>query len=88
MSSELRRELLVEAMKDDSTGPDSRAVVSWAVAVLLAAAALIGLVSVLAVIVWAVGDVPGWVTLVLGGGLALGATAFAWILARALRARD
>jgi hypothetical protein len=88
VDSELRRESLVEAMKDDSTGPDSRAVVSWAVAVLLAAAALIGVVSVLAVIVWAVGDVPGWVTLVLGGGLALGATAFAWMLARALRARD
>jgi hypothetical protein len=84
----MRREFLVEAMKDDSTGPDSREVVSWAVAVLLAAAALIGAVSVLAVIVWAVGDVPGWVTLVLGGGLAVGAAAFAWILARALRSRD
>jgi hypothetical protein len=55
---------------------------------LLAGAALIGVVSVLAVIMWAVGDVPGWVTLVLGGGLALGAAAFAWILARALRSRD
>jgi hypothetical protein len=84
----MRRELLVEAMKNDSTGPDSREVVSWAVAVLLAAAALIGAVSVLAVIVWAVGDVPGWVTLLLGGGLAVGAAAFAWILARALRSRD
>ena len=78
----------MEAMKDDSTGPDSRAVVSWAVAALLAGAALIGVVSVLAVVVWAMGDVPEWVTLVLGGGLALGATAFAWILARALRSRD
>jgi hypothetical protein len=84
----MRREFLVEAMKNDSTGPDSREVVSWAVAVLLAAAALIGAVSVLAVIVWAVGEVPGWVTLVLGGGLAVGAAAFAWILARALRSRD
>jgi hypothetical protein len=84
----MRRELLVEATKDDSTGPDSRAVVSWAVAALLAGAALIGVVSVLAVIMWAVGDVPGWVTLVLGGGLALGAAAFAWILARALRSRE
>jgi hypothetical protein len=84
----MRREFLVEAMKNDSTGPDSREVVSWAVAVLLAAAALIGAVSVLAVIVWAVGEVPGWVTLVLGGGLAVGAAAFAWILAKALRSRD
>lgn len=84
----MRRELLVEATKDDSTGPDSRVVVSWAVAALLAGAALIGVVSVLAVIMWAVGDVPGWVTLVLGGGLALGAAAFAWILAKALRSKD
>jgi hypothetical protein len=83
----MRRELQVEA-KNDSTGPDSREVVSWAVAALLACAALIGIVSVLAVVVWAVGDVPGWVTLVLGGGLAVGATAFAWILARALRSRE
>ena len=78
----------MEARKDDSAGPDSREVVSWAVAALLACAALIGVVSVLAVVVWAVGDVPGWVTLVLGGGLAVGAAAFAWILARALRSRE
>jgi hypothetical protein len=78
----------VEARKDDSTGPDSREVVSWAVAALLACAALIGAVSVLAVIVWAVNDVPDWVTLVLGGGLALGAAAFAWIIARALKSRE
>jgi hypothetical protein len=84
----MRRGLFVEATKDDSTGPDSRAVVSWAVAALLAGAALIGVVSVLAVIMWAVGDVPGWVTLVLGGGLALGVAAFAWILAKALRSKD
>ena len=78
----------MDARKDDSTGPDSREVVSWVVAALLAGAALVGAVSVLAVIVWAVGDVPGWVTLILGGGLALGATAFAWILARALKSRE
>ncbi|MGI8941753.1 MAG: hypothetical protein ACR2H7_07635 [Actinomycetota bacterium] len=79
----------MQAMKDEpSRGPDSREVVSWAVAALLACAALIGVVSIVAVIVWAVGDVPQWVTLVLGGGLAVGAAAFAWTLARALRSKE
>ena len=74
-------------MDDRSTGPGSRDVVSWVVAVLLSGAALIGAVSIVAVVVWAVGDVPGWVTLVLGGGLALGTAAFAWVIARALRVK-
>ncbi|MGH2700361.1 MAG: hypothetical protein ACRDJ2_01140 [Actinomycetota bacterium] len=77
----------VRAMDDRSTGPESRDVVSWVVAVLLSGAALIGVVSIVAVVVWAVGDVPGWVTLVLGGGLAVGTAVFAWVIARALRAR-
>jgi hypothetical protein len=55
--------------------------------VLLSGAALIGVVSIVAVVVWAVGDVPDWVTLVLGGGLAVGTAIFAWVIARALRAK-
>jgi hypothetical protein len=74
-------------MDDSSTGPGSRDVVSWVVAVVLSGAALIGVVSIITVVVWVVGDVPGWVTLALGGGLALGTAAFAWIIARALRAK-
>jgi hypothetical protein len=74
-------------MDDRSTGPESRDVVSWVVAVLLSGAALIGVVSIVAVIVWAVGDVPEWVTLVLGGGLAVGTAVFAWVIARALSAK-
>jgi hypothetical protein len=77
----------VQVMDDRSTGPGSRDVVSWVVAVLLSGAALIGVVSIVAAVVWAVGDVPGWVTLALGGGLALGTAAFAWVIARALRAK-
>lgn len=58
----------------------------WGLASMLALAALIGLISVAVVIVWALGDdMPWWGTPVLGLALALGATGFAWVIARALR---
>lgn len=75
-------------MNDRSAGPGSRDVVSWVVAVLLSCAALVGVVSIVAVVVWAIGDVPGWVTVALGGGLAAGTAVFAWVIARALRVKQ
>lgn len=76
-------------MNDRTTGPNSREVVSWAVAAFLAGAALIGVLALVVVVIFAIGDeVPGWITLLLGGGLALGAAIFAWILAKALRSKQ
>jgi hypothetical protein len=73
---------------ETSGGPDGRSVLRWLIAGLLALVALVGTVSVVAVFVWAANDVPAWLTLVVGGGLALGTAAFAWVVASALRSHD
>ena len=73
---------------ETSNGPDGRAVLRWVLAGLLALVALIGAVSVVTVMVWAAEEVPGWVTLLIGGGLALGTAAFAWVIASALRSSE
>ena len=78
----------MRVMRRDSPDSDVRSVRRWAVAALLAFAALVGGFSLLAVFVWAAEDVPGWVTLVLGGGLAVGAAVFAWVIASALRSKE
>ena len=71
-----------------SDAPDGRSVLRWFVAGLLAMVALIGAVSIVAVFVFSAEEVPGWLTLVLGGGLALGSAVFAWVIASALRSSD
>ena len=63
-----------------------RSAARWGVASVLAIVALVGLMSLAVVIVWALGDdLPDWATSALGVGLTLGAAGFAWIIARALR---
>ena len=80
---------MVRTPNDDaSNGPDGRAVLRWVVAGILAFVALVGAVSILTIFVLAAEDIPGWLTLVLGGGLALGTAAFAWVIASALRSID
>lgn len=80
---------MVRTTNDDvSNGPDGRSVLRWVVAGVLALVALIGAMSIIAVFVWAAGDLPGWLTIVLGGGVAVGTAAFAWIIASALRSND
>ncbi|MGH2736489.1 MAG: hypothetical protein ACRDKZ_12995 [Actinomycetota bacterium] len=78
----------MQVMRHDSPDSDVRNLRRWAFAALLAFAVLLGGFSVLAVFVWAAEDVPGWVTLVLGGGLAVGAAVFAWVVASALRSKN
>ena len=73
---------------DASNGPDGRSILRWLLASLLAFVALIGATSVVAVFLWAAEDVPGWVSLVVGAGLAAGTAAFAWVIASALSSND
>ena len=77
----------MQVIDERSSRSETRTVMRWVVAALLAFAALIGGFSLIAVFVWAAEDIPGWVTLALGGGLAIGTAAFAWIVASALRSK-
>jgi uncharacterized membrane protein YqjE len=73
---------------DLSKAPDGRSVLRWTVAGVLALVALVGAMSIVVVFVWAAGDLPAWLTVVLGGGLVIGTVAFAWVIASALRSND
>jgi hypothetical protein len=69
---------------EETRSSEARKLGRWVLAAVLACAALLGGFSLLAVFVWAAGDLPDWLVAVLGGGLALGSTIFAWIVASAL----
>ena len=67
--------------------PQSEDVMRWAAAGIVAGAALLGLVVLVAIIVYAL-QPPGWLQMVLGVAMATGAAFFAWLLASALRKDD
>lgn len=67
--------------------PESDDVVRWVAAGIVAAAALLGLVVLVTIVVYAL-QPPGWLQTVLGLALAAGAVFFAWLLASALRKDD
>lgn len=67
--------------------PASGDVVRWVTAGAVAAAALLGLVVLVSLIVYVL-EPPGWLQTVLGVGMAAGAVFFAWLLASALRKSD
>jgi hypothetical protein len=77
------------ALRDSAPAgvPETDDVVRWAAAGIVAAAALLGLVVLVAYIVYVL-EPPGWLQTVLGVGLAVGAAVFAWLLAAALRKED
>lgn len=70
-----------------SGAPESDDVMRWVAAGIVAAAALLGLVVLVAMIAYAL-QPPGWVQTVLGIVMAAGAVFFAWLLATALRKDD
>jgi membrane protein implicated in regulation of membrane protease activity len=61
----------------------TREMTRWLIAAGIAAVALMGLFTLLAAIVFFV-EVPGWVQSAGGIGVAIGAAAFAWLVASAL----
>lgn len=67
--------------------PESEDVVRWVAAGVVAAAALLGLLVLVAIVAYVL-EPPGWVQMVLGVAMAVGATVFAWLLASALRNDD
>ncbi|HEX2295473.1 MAG TPA: hypothetical protein VHN37_09210 [Actinomycetota bacterium] len=67
--------------------PASDDVVRWVAAGIVAAAALLGMV-VLVALVFYVLQPPGWLQTVMGVVMAVGAVVFAWLLAAALRKDD
>jgi hypothetical protein len=66
----------------DAPEPDD--VVRWVAAGVVAAAALLGLLILVAIVAYAL-QPPGWLQMVLGVAMAAGAAVFAWLLAAALR---
>ncbi len=56
----------------------------WVAAGVVAAAALLGLLVLVAIVAYAL-QPPGWLQIVLGVAMAAGAAVFAWLLAAALR---
>jgi uncharacterized membrane protein len=74
-------------ISDAAPTPESDDVIRWVAAGVVAAAALLGLVVLVAMIAYAL-QPPGWLQMVLGVGMAAGACFFAWLLASALRKDD
>ena len=70
-----------------SSPPEPDDVVRWVTAGIVAAAALLGLVVLVTIVVYAL-QPPGWLQTVLGLAMAAGAVFFAWLLASALRKDD
>ncbi len=64
--------------------PEPDDVVRWVAAGVVAAAALLGLLVLVAIVAYAL-QPPGWLQMVLGIAMAAGAAVFAWLLAAALR---
>ncbi len=73
--------------RPDPVAPESSAVVRWAAAGIVAAAALLGSVVLVFLIALAL-QPPLWVQLVLAVAMAVGAVVFAWLVAAALRDDD
>lgn len=71
----------------DPVAPQSDDVMRWVAAGIVAAAALLGLVVLVAVVAYAF-QLPGWVQMVLGIVMVAGTVFFAWLLASALRNDD
>ncbi len=67
--------------------PEPDDVVRWVAAGVVAAAALLGLLILVAIVAYAL-QPPGWLQMVLGVAMAAGAAVFAWLLAAALRKDD
>lgn len=67
--------------------PESGDVMRWIAAGIVATAALLGLVVLVAYVVYVL-QPPGWLQMVLGVVMAAGAAVFAWLLASALRDDD
>ena len=70
-----------------SGAPESDDVMRWVAAGIVSAAALLGLVVLVAVFAYFL-QPPGWVQMVLGVVMAAGTAVFAWLLASALRKDD
>ena len=64
--------------------PESVDVMRWVAAGVVAAAALLGLVVLVAIVVYAL-QPPGWLQIVVGVAMVAGTVIFAWLLASALR---
>lgn len=64
--------------------PESSDVMRWVAAGIVAAAALLGLVVLVAIVVYAL-QPPGWLQIVVGVAMVAGTVFFAWLLASALR---
>ena len=67
--------------------PQADEVMRWVTAAFVAAAALLGLVVLVAILAFAL-QPPGWVQMLLGVAMAGGAVFFAWLVASALRKDD
>lgn len=67
--------------------PESDDVMRWVAAGIVSAAALLGLVVLVAIVAYAL-QPPGWVQMILGVAMAAGTAVFAWLLASALRKDD
>lgn len=67
--------------------PESVDVMRWIAAGIVAAAALLGLVVLVAIVAYAL-QPPGWLQMLLGIVMAAGAAIFAWLLASALGKDD
>jgi hypothetical protein len=67
--------------------PEPDDLVRWVTAGVVAAAALLGLLVLVTIVVYAL-QPPGWLQTILGLAMTAGAVFFAWLLASALRKDD
>ena len=74
-------------LHDAAPVPETDDVMRWVAAGIVAAAALLGLVVLVAMIFYAL-QPPGWLQIVLGVARVGGTVFFAWLLASALRKDD
>ncbi|MDQ3915036.1 MAG: hypothetical protein M3323_06840 [Actinomycetota bacterium] len=74
--------------EDEAPGiPEPDEIMRWATAAFLAAAALLGLVVLVAILTFAL-EPPAWVQMVMGVAMAAGAVFFWWLVTSALRKDD
>ena len=74
-------------LHDAAPVPATDDVMRWVAAGIVAAAALFGLVVLVAMVFYAL-QPPGWLQIVLGVVMVVGTVFFAWLLASALRKDD
>ena len=87
-SADVRRARGTESGRAQVPGtPQADEVIRWVTAGFLAAAALLGLVVLVAILTFAL-QPPGWLQMVLGVLMVAGAVVFAWLVASALRKDD